>query len=119
MSAEILNGTRLAQKIRSQIRKQLKELTFTPCLAVIQVGDDPASSLYIKHKQRDCAKVHIHSELHHLPEDTIQQTLINRIEELNCRQDVHGILVQIPLPEHIDEQEVVDSKLYLRRMPTV
>ncbi len=109
MSAEVLNGTRLAQKIRSQIRKKLKELTFTPGLAVIQVGNDPASSLYIKHKQRDCAKVHIHSELHHLQEDTSQQTLIHKIEELNSCQGIHAILVQMPLPEHINAQEVVDS----------
>lgn len=109
LPAEVLNGTRLAQKIRSQIRKKLKELTFTPGLAVIQVGNDPASSLYIKHKQRDCAKVNIHSELHHLPDNTSQQTLIHKIEDLNSRQDIHAILVQMPLPEHIDEQKVVDS----------
>ncbi len=109
MTAEVLNGTRLAQRIRSQIRKQLKELTFTPGLAVIQVGNDPASSLYIKYKQRDCEKVHIHSELHHLPEDTSQQTLIHKIEELNTRQDIHAILVQMPLPKHINSQEVIDS----------
>ena len=109
MSAEVLNGTRLAQKTRSQIRKQLKELTFTPRLAVIQVGNDPASSLYIKYKQKDCAKVHIHSELHHLPIDTTQQTLIHIIEELNQRKDIHAILVQMPLPEHINTQKVVDS----------
>ncbi|MYI94344.1 bifunctional methylenetetrahydrofolate dehydrogenase/methenyltetrahydrofolate cyclohydrolase, partial [Candidatus Poribacteria bacterium] len=61
------------------------------------------------YKQRDCAKVHIHFELHHLPEDTSQQTLIHKIEELNTRQDIHAILVQMPLPEHINSQEVVDS----------
>ena len=109
MSAEVLNGTQLAQKIRSQIRQQLKRLTFTPGLAVIQVGNDPASTLYIKHKQRDCAKVNIHSELHHLTEDTSEQTLIHKIAELNTRQDIHGILVQMPLPEHINSQAVVDS----------
>ena len=109
MSAKVLNGTRLAQKIRSQIRKQLKTLTFTPGLAVIQVGNDPASSLYIKHKQRDCNKVHFHSELLQLHDDTSQQTLIHQIEELNTRQDIHGILVQMPLPEHINSQKVVDS----------
>ena len=109
LSAEILNGTRLAQRIRSQIRKQLKELTFTPGLAVIQVGDDPASSIYIKYKQRDCAKVNIHSELHRLPQNISQQLLLKRVNELNTRQDIHGILVQMPLPDHIDEQNVVDA----------
>ena len=109
MSAEILNGTRLAQQIRSTIRKRLKKLKFTPGLAVIQVGDDPASTLYIKHKQRDCEKVHFHSEVHRLPTDITQQTLIDKVTELNARQDIHGILVQMPLPDEIDEQAVIDA----------
>ncbi len=109
MSAEILNGTRLAQRIRSQIRKKLKKLSFTPGLVVIQVGNDPASTLYIKHKQRDCEKVHFHSEVHRLPTDITQQTLIDKVTKLNARQDIHGILVQMPLPEAIDEQTIIDA----------
>lgn len=109
MSAEILNGTRLAQRIRSQIRKKLKKLPFTPGLAVIQVGDDPASTIYIKHKQRDCEKVHFHSEVHRLPVDVTQQTLIQKVVELNAHEDVHGILVQMPLPDTIDEHAVIDA----------
>ncbi len=109
MSAEILNGTRLAQQIRSTIRKQLKKLKFTPGLAVVQVGDDPASTIYIKHKQRDCEKVHFHSEVHRLPADITQQALIQKVTELNACEDIHGILVQMPLPEAIDEQAVIDA----------
>ncbi|MDE0483602.1 MAG: bifunctional methylenetetrahydrofolate dehydrogenase/methenyltetrahydrofolate cyclohydrolase FolD [Candidatus Poribacteria bacterium] len=109
MSAEILNGTRLAQRIRSQIRKKLKKLSFTPGLAVVQVGDDPASTIYIKHKQRDCEKVHFHSEVHRLPTDITQQTLIDKVTKLNARQDIHGILVQMPLPDEIDEQTIIDA----------
>lgn len=109
LSAEILNGTRLAQNIRSQIRKKLKKLKLTPGLAVIQVGDDPASTLYIKHKQRDCDKVHFYSEVHKLPSDITQQTLIHKVVELNERKDIHGILVQMPLPDTIDEQAIIDS----------
>jgi len=109
LSAEILNGTRLAQRIRSQIRKKLKKLSFTPGLAVIQVGDDPASTLYIKHKQRDCEKVHFHSEVHRLPTDITQQSLIDKVMELNARQDIHGILVQMPLPDEINEQTIIDA----------
>ncbi|MDE0316806.1 MAG: bifunctional methylenetetrahydrofolate dehydrogenase/methenyltetrahydrofolate cyclohydrolase FolD [Candidatus Poribacteria bacterium] len=109
MSAEILNGARLAQRIRSQIRKKLKKLSFTPGLAVIQVGDDPASTIYIKHKQRDCEKVHFHSEVHRLPTDITQQTLIDKVTKLNARQDIHGILVQMPLPDEIDEQIIIDA----------
>ena len=109
MSAEILNGTRLAQRIHGQIRQKLKKLKFTPGLAVIQVGDDPASTLYIKHKQRDCEKVHFHSEVHRLPVEITQKALIDRVTELNGRQDIHGILVQMPLPEAIDEQMIIDA----------
>lgn len=109
MSAEILNGTRLAQQIRSQIRKRLKKLTFVPGLAVVQVGNDPASTLYIKYKQRDCDKVHFHSEVHRLSADISQQVLIGKIDELNARNDIHGILVQMPLPKTIDEQTIIDT----------
>lgn len=109
LSAEILNGTRLAQKIRSQIRKKLKELTLTPGLAVIQVGDDPASTIYIKHKRRDCDRVKFHSEVHNLPANTTQQELITVVTDLSTRKNIHGILVQMPLPDQIDEQTVINS----------
>ena len=108
MSAELLNGSRLAQRVRSRIRRELKKLTFTPGLAVVQVGDDPASTLYIKYKQRDCEKVHFHSEVHRLPTDITQATLIEHIETLNARPDIHGMLVQMPLPEHINKEAVID-----------
>lgn len=109
MSSEILNGTRLAQRIRCKIRQNLKKLNITPGLAVIQVGNDPASTLYIKHKQRDCQKVHFHSEVQRLPTDITQQSLIDKVLELNKRQDIHGILVQMPLPNTIDEQTIIDT----------
>ena len=109
MSAELLNGSRLAQRTRTQIRKKLKKLTFTPGLAVVQVGDDLASTLYIKHKQRDCEKVHFHSEVHRLPANISQKSLIEHVETLNERTDIHGILVQMPLPEDIDKEAVIDT----------
>lgn len=109
MSAELLNGNQLAKRVRSQIRRKRKKLTFTPGLAVVQVGDDPASTLYIKHKQRDCEKVHFHSEVHRLPADIRQATLIEHVEALNARTDIHGMLVQMPLPEGIDKEAVIDT----------
>ncbi len=109
LSAEILNGTRLAQSIRSQIRKKLKKLNIIPGLAVIQVGEDPASTIYIKHKQRDCDKVNFHSEVLNLPANTTQQELITVVTDLSTRKNIHGLLVQMPLPEQIDEQTVIDS----------
>lgn len=108
MSAEILNGTRLAQRIRSQIRRDLKKLTFTPGLAVIQVGNDSASTIYIKHKQRDCEKVNFHSEVHRLPSHITQNALIDKVIELNQQKEIHGLLVQMPLPEKIDAQAIID-----------
>ena len=109
MSAELLNGSRLAQRVRSQIRRKLKKLTFTPGLAVVQVGNDPASTLYIKYKQRDCEKVHFHSEVHRLPTNISQGTLIEHIETLNARSDIHGMLLQMPLPDCIDKEAVIDT----------
>ena len=110
MSAEILNGTRLAQAYpQPKFEKKLEKLAFTPGLAVIQVGNDPASTIYIKHKQRDCEKVHFHSEVHRLPAEITQQALIDKVIELNVREDVHGILVQMPLPDTIDAQVVIDA----------
>ena len=109
MSAELLNGSQLAKRVRSHIRRKIKNLTFTPGLAVVQVGDDPASTLYIKHKQRDCEKVHFHSEVHRLSADINQDTLIEHVENLNDRTDIHGILVQMPLPEGIDKEAVIDK----------
>ena len=111
MSAELLNGSRLAQRVRSQTRRKLKKLRFIPGLAVVQVGDDPASTLYITHKQRDCEKVHFHSEVHRLPVDITQETLIEHIVTLNARPDIHGMLVQMPLPGHIDKEAVIDTIL--------
>lgn len=108
MSAELLNGTHLAKRVRSQLRRKLKKLTFTPGLAVVQVGDDPASTLYIKHKQRDCEKVHFQSEVHRLPADVDQESLVQRVDALNARADIHGILVQMPLPPGIDKEAVID-----------
>lgn len=108
MSAELLNGTHLAKRVRSQLRRKLKKLTFTPGLAVVQVGDDPASTLYIKHKQRDCEKVHFQSEVHRLPADVDQESLVQRVDTLNARADIHGILVQMPLPPGIDKEAVID-----------
>lgn len=108
MSAEIINGTCLAKRIRSQIRRDLKKIAITPGLAVVQVGNDPASTIYIKHKQRDCEKVHFHSEVHRLPSDIAQKALIEKVIELNKKKEIHGILVQMPLPDAIDEQAIID-----------
>ncbi len=108
MSAQLLNGTELAKKIRSQIRRERKKWDVTPGLAVIQVGTDRASTLYIKHKRRDCEKVHFCSEVYQLREDITEQYLITHIHSLNKDDDIHGILVQMPLPDHFDRENIIN-----------
>ena len=95
--------------MRSQIRRDMKKLPYTPGLAVVQVGNDPASTIYIKHKQRDCERVHFHSEVHRLPTDITQNALIDKVEELNQKKHLHGILVQMPLPDTLDAQTIIDA----------
>ena len=103
MSTELLNSSRLAQRVRSQIQRRLRKLTFTPDLTVVQVGNAPASTFYIAPKQRDCEKVRFHSEVHRLPADTNQETVIEHIEALNARPSIQGMLVQVPLLDCIDK----------------
>lgn len=102
--------------ISAQIKDELKEKVATMktqgvevTLAVIQVGNDPASSVYVGNKKKACAYVGIHSLAYKLPEETSEEELLQLIEELNVRKDVNGILVQLPLPGHIDEEKVLNK----------
>ena len=87
----------------------MKEKGICLCLAVIQVGNDPASSVYVGNKKKACEYIGIESLSYELPEDVTQKELISLIESLNEREDVNGILVQLPLPEHIDEDAVIHA----------
>ncbi|MDE0298828.1 MAG: bifunctional 5,10-methylenetetrahydrofolate dehydrogenase/5,10-methenyltetrahydrofolate cyclohydrolase [Candidatus Poribacteria bacterium] len=109
MPAEIIDGSQIAKSIRSQIRRQVKKLKFTPGLVVVQVGDDPASTIYVTNKERDCKRVNFHSEVYKLPSNTSQAEIIDQVQLLNEREDVHGIIVQMPLPTGIDGQAVIDA----------
>lgn len=102
------------KKISAQIKEELKERVTAMeaegkkvTLAVIQVGKDPASSVYVGNKKKACAYIGIHSLSYELEEETSQEELLAQIEELNGRKDVNGILVQLPLPSHIDENRVI------------
>lgn len=108
MPAEIIDGNRIAKSIRSQIRRRVKELDFTPGLAVVQVGDDPASTIYVANKEKDCGRVRFHSEVHNMPAHATQADVINKVRLLNESEDVHGIIVQMPLPNGVDEGAVID-----------
>ena len=109
MPAEIIDGNQLAKSIRSEIRRQMKKFKFKPGVAVVQVGDDPASTTYVNYKQKDCERVHFHSEVCKMPERATQSEVIAQIEELNSRKDIHAILAQMPVPDQIDGQAVIDA----------
>ena len=103
--AEIIDGKALAQKIRQNLKQeveQLKQQGIIPKLAVIMVGEDKASKVYVKNKSKACEEIGIEYEEFLMPEDTKMETLLEVIEKLNNRPDVHGILLQSPIPKHLD-----------------
>ena len=110
MSAKIIDGRAISEKLRERIKSETQELLaggITPGLAVVIVGDDPASRTYVNNKKKACAQVGFYSEEHALPKETTQEELIALVRELNARSDIHGILVQLPLPKHIDDEAVI------------
>ena len=107
MSAEILSGKTMSEELRAEIAARvaaLKEKGVTPGLAVILVGNDPASEIYVRNKGNGCAEVGMVSRTICMPEETSQAELEAAIEALNADKAIHGILVQLPLPKHLDEQ---------------
>ena len=112
MSARIIDGNAIAASIRETIRDRVAERTAggkrAPGLAVVLVGDNAASSVYVRMKRRDCAEVGFVSQDYDLPAETSQADLLALVDELNANPDTHGILVQLPLPDHIDEQAVIE-----------
>ncbi|NLW25409.1 MAG: bifunctional methylenetetrahydrofolate dehydrogenase/methenyltetrahydrofolate cyclohydrolase FolD [Clostridia bacterium] len=111
MTAQIINGKEIAKKLREKIKNEVQELKgkgITPGLAVILVGDDPASQVYVRNKEKACQEVGIYSEIHHLSETISQSELINLIDKLNTNPQIHGILVQLPIPAHLNEKEVIE-----------
>ena len=113
MTANIIDGKSIAQKIRSEIKEQVESIIKkgdqAPGLAVIQVGQDPASSVYVKNKRMACNEVGMNSFNYDLEHDISQDELISLINELNQNEEVTGILVQLPLPEHINETIVIET----------
>lgn len=108
--ATIIDGKATAAQLRAEIAAEtaaLKEQGVTPGLAVILVGDDPASHTYVRNKQRACAEVGFYSEQINLPADTAAQTLLDTVAALNARPDIHSILCQLPLPAPLDEAAVI------------
>ncbi len=115
MSARILDGKAIAADIRAGIKEQVNALVAAggrqPGLAVVLVGDNPASRIYVRNKGAACAEVGFHSEIHLLDADVPQADLLALIDVLNAREAIDGILVQLPLPGHIDEEQVIERIL--------
>ena len=109
--AQIINGKEIAQMMKDEMKLEvasLKEQGKSCCLAVIQVGQDPASSVYVSNKKKACAYIGIDSLSYELPEETTESELLDLIEKLNADEAVHGILCQLPLPRHINEKTVLN-----------
>lgn len=112
MGAEIINGQLLAKELRENMKNEVTELKqkgLTPHLTVILIGDDPASHSYVRGKEKASAEVGISSEIIRMDKTVDQKTLLTKIAELNKDENVHGILVQLPLPNHIEEQKVIEA----------
>ncbi|OQX91922.1 MAG: bifunctional methylenetetrahydrofolate dehydrogenase/methenyltetrahydrofolate cyclohydrolase, partial [candidate division Zixibacteria bacterium 4484_95] len=108
--AVIIDGKRIAQQIKTELKEEilkLKEAGIVPGLAAVLVGNNPASALYVNMKQKACNKLGIYSEKITKPDDYPEAELLNLIDSLNKRDDIHGILIQSPLPEHIDEGKAI------------
>ena len=112
MSAQIIDGKAISPNIKDELKEKtalLKEKGIEVTLAVILVGEDPASQVYVRNKKKACEYIGYRSLSYELPAETTQEELLKLIDELNGRKDVDGILVQMPLPKHIDEKTVIDA----------
>lgn len=106
----LIDGKKISTEIKDELKvtvEELKKQGVETCLAVIQVGDDPASSIYVRNKKRACAYVGIESLSYELPEETTEEELVKLVKELNANDKVHGILVQLPLPKHINADTII------------
>jgi methylenetetrahydrofolate dehydrogenase (NADP+) / methenyltetrahydrofolate cyclohydrolase len=113
MTARIIDGKSIAAELREQLAIEvaafIAESNISPHLAAVLVGEDPASAVYVRNKQRACEKSSIRSTLHRLDADTTESQLLELVSSLNNETDVHGILVQLPLPKQINEQAILDA----------
>jgi len=113
MSAAIIDGKAVSKLMQEEVAAGVVRLKaergITPGLAVVLVGEDPASQTYVRSKEKTCIKMGMYSEVHRLPAETGEEQLLNLVKELNTNPKIHGILVQLPLPKHIDEAKVIEA----------
>ena len=110
MAAKIIDGIAISEEIRSELEEKVARLSAngtTPGLGVILVGDNPASRSYVTAKERACERIGIYSDDNRMPADTSEADLLNKIDQMNQDPRIHGILVQLPLPKHIDESTIL------------
>ena len=111
--AQIIDGKKVSEHVRSEVAKDVEELKIgkgiTPGLAAVLVGDNQASEIYVRNKRKACAEVGIYSEEHKLPLKTTEEELLSLVQKLNQDKNIHGILVQLPLPDHINETTILRS----------
>ncbi|MBR2460697.1 MAG: bifunctional methylenetetrahydrofolate dehydrogenase/methenyltetrahydrofolate cyclohydrolase FolD [Clostridia bacterium] len=108
MSAIIIDGKAVSAKVRGEIAEKVAGMEKKPGLAVVIVGEDPASKVYVRNKAKGCAEVGFYSEVHELPESTTEEELMALIDRLNADERINGILCQLPLPKHLNEKAVID-----------
>lgn len=112
MTAEIISGKVVSEEIRGNIAQEAQRLAskgFRPGLAVVLVGEDPASHVYVRNKEKACHDLGYYSEVHRLADTTSQEEVLALVDKLNTEDNIHGILVQLPLPKHIDEKAVINA----------
>ena len=112
MSCEIINGNSIAAELYGEIKtriNKLKEKGHSLCLAFVLIGNDPASEVYVRMKDKKCAELGIASTTFRMPYDTTEEQLLRKIDELNRDRNINGMLVQLPLPKHIDEDKIINA----------
>lgn len=112
MPVQLISGKQISEDIRGGLREEVEQLLnqgLTPGLAVVLVGEDPASQVYVRNKEKACHDLGFYSEVHRLPATTSQDDLLALVDKLNHQDSIHGILVQLPLPNHIHEKAVIDA----------
>ncbi len=111
-SAQVISGKVISEAVKAELRDEIAQVIaqgITPGLAVVIVGENPASQVYVRNKAKTCLQLGMHSEIHELPESTSQEELLAKVTALNNDANIHGILIQLPLPKHINESLVLDA----------
>lgn len=111
MTAQIIDGKKTAMQVRAELKAKISALPDAPTLAIILVGNDDSSLIYVRNKQKAAAEIGLKTELYHLPEDSSEESVLKIIDDCNHNADVNGIIVQLPLPAHLDTHKIINRIL--------